>query len=161
MEELEVFIEQCSDVRELKRALSVKMKVAGLAGTEISHLLQVSPQYVSKWFTIYEKEGAAGLKLGYGGSAGYLTDEQTERVLAWIGDHASLRLEDLVAYLKTAYGVVYQSKQSYYNLLRAGGLSYHKTEKVNPKRDETQVHAQRDVIKKNWQRNGKPFNEAT
>jgi hypothetical protein len=29
-------------------------------------------------------------------------------------------------------------------LLNAGGMSYHKTEKVNPKRDENQVQAQRD-----------------
>lgn len=156
MEELEAFIEQCSDVRELKRALSVKMKVAGLAGTEISHLLQVSPQYVSKWFTIYEKEGVAGLRLGYRGSAGYLSEAQQQAVVGWIKTHETLTLEALVTYVEQTYGVVYRSKQSYYVLLNAGGMSYHKTEKVNPKRDETLVQTQQDVIKKNWRRGGMP-----
>ena len=44
--------------------------------------------------------------------------------------------------------MVYRSKQSYYDLLDAGGMSYHRSEKDNPKRDETQVLARREEIKK-------------
>jgi len=160
MESLEEFIEKSSDVRELKRALSVKMGAAGLVGTVISQLLQVSPQYVSKWQKIYESEGTAGLRLGYGGSVGYLRDEQRQAVLAWIGEQVTISIEELVDHLETEYGVSYHSKQSYYALLSAGGMSYHKTEKVNPKRDETQVQAQQDLIKKNWRRTGMPSNGA-
>ena len=47
MVNLDEFIRTCEDVRELKRALSVKMAEQGLGGTTISELLQVSPQYVS------------------------------------------------------------------------------------------------------------------
>ncbi len=45
--------------------------------------------------------------------------------------------------------VVYQSQQSYYELLHAAGLSYHKSEKVNPKRAETLVQERREANKKN------------
>ena len=34
-------------------------------------------------------------------------------------------------------------------------MSYHKSEKANPKRDEEQVQTRRDEIKKNWHRAGK------
>ena len=48
----------------------------------------------------------------------------------------------------------YRSEQSYYELLAAGGMSYHRSEKANPKRDEEQILARREEIKKNWQRAG-------
>jgi putative transposase len=51
--------------------------------------------------------------------------------------------------------VVYQSKQSYYELLEAGGMSDHRSEKGNPKRDEAQVLERREEIKKNWRRDGR------
>ena len=42
----------------------------------------------------------------------------------------------------------YRSEQSYYELLAAGGMSYHRSEKANPKRDEEQILARREEIKK-------------
>ena len=59
-------------------------------------------------------------------------------------------------YVEAQYGVEYRSKQSYYELLEAGGMSYHRSEKHNPKRDEAQILARREEIKKNWHRTGKP-----
>jgi hypothetical protein len=47
---------------------------------------------------------------------------------------------------RRAVWVVYRSKQSYYQLLEAGGMSYHRSEKANPKRDEAQVLARREEI---------------
>jgi len=58
-------------------------------------------------------------------------------------------------YVEEQYGVVYHSKQSYYELLEMGGMSYHRSEKKNPKRDEEQILARREEIKKNWQHTGR------
>ena len=44
--------------------------------------------------------------------------------------------------------MVYQSKPSYYDLLKEGGLSWHQTPAVNPKRDAAQVLWKREEIKK-------------
>ena len=81
-----------------------------------------------------------------------LTDVQREATLTWIGKHESLRLEELCAYLKTHDGISYQSKQSYDDLLDAGGMSYHRTEKQNPRKNEVLVQERRAAIKKNWTR---------
>jgi Winged helix-turn helix len=51
-------------------------------------------------------------------------------------------------YLQEQQEVVYQAQQSYYELLHAAGLSYHKSEKVNPQRDGTPVQERREAIKK-------------
>jgi putative transposase len=145
---LEAIINESKDAREVKRALSVKMGMAGMPSAMISQVLNVSLQYVSKWKVMYEAEGAEGLGLGYQGSQGYLTDQEREAVMAWINGHETLSVEALRDHLEAQYEVVYQSKQSYYDLLEAGGMSYHQSEKANPKRDEAQVQARRDEIKK-------------
>ena len=156
MANLDEIINESKDVREVKRALSVKMVEQGIAPGTISELLNVSMQYVSKWKLIYQTEGTDGLALGYQGSQSYLNEGQREEVIAWINSHKTLSVEELRDYLETTYAVVYASKQSYYDLLEAGGMSYHKSQKANPKRDEAQVQAKREEIKKNWQHIGMP-----
>ncbi len=156
MNSLDEIINESTDPREVKRALSVKMGMMGITPAVIGQVLNVSLQYVSKWKGIYAAQGAAGLGLGYQGSRGYLTEAEREAVIGWINDHETLSVEALRDYLETTYAVVYQSKQSYYDLLEAGGMSYHHSEKANPKRDEAQVQARREEIKKRWHRIGQP-----
>jgi hypothetical protein len=57
--------------------------------------------------------------------------------------------------------VVYRSKQSYYELWEAGGMSYQRSEKDNPKRDEAQILTRREEIKKNWHRGGRRLSEVS
>jgi len=68
MNSLDEIINGSEDVREVKRALSVKMVDSGWSPATVSELLNVSEPYISKWKVKYEAEGAAGLRLGYQGS---------------------------------------------------------------------------------------------
>ncbi|SRR5258706_16137991 len=148
MKSLDERISESTDVREVRRALSVKMLQNGLSATAVSELLKVSVQYVSKWKVKYEAEGTDGLALGYVGSAGYLTDQERNAVVMWIKGQKTLSVEQVRDYVEAEYDVGYQSKQSYYDLLEAGGMSYHQSEKQNPKRDAEQVQERREEIKK-------------
>ena len=65
----------------------------------------------------------------------------------------TVSVEAVRDYVEARYGVVYQSK--HYDLLEAGGMSYHRSETGNPRRDEAQVLIRREEIKKNWQRTGR------
>ena len=67
----------------------------------------------------------------------------------------TLSVEAVRDHVEAHYGVLYRSKQSYYDLMEAGGMSYHKSEAQNPRRDEAQIEERRAVIKKNWQVTGK------
>jgi transposase len=69
-------------------------------------------------------------------------------VEAWIGTHETVSSEKVRDYSEEQYGVVYQSKQSYYEFLEAGGMSYHRPEPSNPKRDDVQGVERREEIKK-------------
>ena len=90
----------------------------------------------------------------YRGSESYLSVEQRQDIEDWLGARETITLEEVRDEIEARYGIVYQSKQSYYDLLDASGLSYHRTEKGNPKRNEAQVLERREEIKKNWRRAG-------
>jgi transposase len=155
MDELDEIINEARDAREVKRAVSVKMRAQGFSPAQICQVLNVSLQYVSKWKGLYEVGGGAGLRLGHRGSESYVGDEARRAILQWIEARETVSVEALRDYIEEQYGVVYRSKQSYYDLLEAGGMSYHRSEKSNPKRDEAQVLARREEIKKNWRRAGR------
>ena len=136
--------------REIKRAIAVKMNALGFKTTDICDVLEVSDSFVSKWKTIYENEGAGALRLHYKGGTGFLTDFQRQETICFIRSKPQFSLEDLRDFIEARYGIVYQSKQSYYDLLKEGGLSWHRSQAVNPRRDEDGVLLKREEIKKNW-----------
>ena len=73
-----------------------------------------------------------------------------------------LRLSDLKIYLGTEYNIVFSSEQSYYNLLKAAQISWKKTQKKNPARNDKLVTIKKKEIKQklenwhDWDFNGKP-----
>lgn len=161
MDKLAQMIEETTDVRELKRAVSVKLSAEGMATEAIGAVLQVTPRAVRKWRQRYEREGVEGLAVRNRGSESYLSVEQRQELEDWLGARETITLEEVRDEIEARYGIVYQSKQSYYELLEASGLSYHRTEKGNPKRNEAQVVERREEIKKNWRRAGKRLSGET
>ena len=145
---LDDIINNTKDPRELKRALSVKMVQAGLSRQTITSLLNKSEQYVSKCKSRYEKGGASGLRVAYKGRKPYLKEEEQQAVVGWLQGQETMTVEKLRDHIEEEYGVVYRSKQSYYDLLSAGGMSYHRVTAVNPKRDEEKIMNKREEIKK-------------
>ncbi len=133
---------------EMKRALAVKMILFDFKTEDICALLNVSDSFVSKWKIRFENEGAEALQLNYQGGKGFLTADQRDEIIFHLRMQPHYSVEELRDYIEYHYGVVYQSKQSYYDLLKAGGLSWHRTQAANPNRDEAQVVQQREEIKK-------------
>jgi putative transposase len=161
MDRLGQLIEETTDVRELKRALSVKLREGGMATEAVGEVLQVTPRAVRAWCQRYEREGVEGLRVRYRGSESYLSVEQRQEMEDWLGAQETITVDEVRDEIEARYGIVYQSKQSYYDLLDASGLSYHRTEKGNPNRTEAQVLERREEIKKNWHRGGKRSSRAS
>jgi|RhiMetdeSRZDD1v2_1073273.scaffolds.fasta_scaffold742046_2 transposase len=161
MQDLDEIINEARDAREVKRAVSVKMGAQGFRAEQICQVLNVSLQYVSKWKGLYEVGGGAVLRLGYRGSESYLGEAERHAIGQWIGGQETVSVEAVRDYIEEHYGVVYRSKQSYYELLEAEGMSYHRSEKDNPKRDEAQILTRREEIKKNWHRGGRRLSEVS
>jgi putative transposase len=129
---LEEMIAVASEPRELKRALAVKMRLQGLKHHQIQPILGVHSSYISRWESRYKQEGVAGLRSKYKGSTGYLTQAQRQEVMDWIQQENQRRLWELIDYLEKHYRVVYSSLQSYYDLLKQAGMSWHRGKKKVP-----------------------------
>jgi putative transposase len=110
--QLESFIKSDIDARELKRAIAVRMALSGKLYYEISKMLGVSEFFVGYWKKIFKTQGIEGIKLGYKGSQGYLTERQTDVVVEWLKNKKSWDLDELVTYVEQEFGVIYKSKQS-------------------------------------------------
>lgn len=146
LQELEKFIKSNPEPRELKRALAVQMLCQGLKPTKIGKILGVSAAFISKYKRIYALEGVEGLKLKHKGSQGYLSKRDRAQVFEWLRSQTQITVGELENHLEDNYGIKFCSKRSYYVLLKEAGLSWKKTQKKNPKRNEELVEAKHQEI---------------
>jgi hypothetical protein len=56
-------------------------------------------------------------------------------VIEWLQQKQYWQLLELVEYVDQHYGVIFASKQSYYDLFHEAGIRWKKTQKRNPKKD--------------------------
>ena len=146
LDELDNFIEQTKDAREIKRALAVKMMLQGKHYREIEQLLGVSRQFISKWKNCAIFEGVENLRIKYQGRKSHLKTEEKQTVIQWLREKEYLRLSDLRLHLEKEYNIIFESNQSYYSLLKEARISWKKTQKKNPARNDELVEAKKKEI---------------
>lgn len=135
MDELEQFIASNPESRELKRAIAVQMRLQGYRYQDIQDLLRVSAGFVRDWSVAYEAQGVAGLRLAYQGARPYLERQQRQTIVEWLKQKNYWHLPELRQQIEDCYGIVFQSKQSYYDLFREAGISWNKSQSSNPRQD--------------------------
>ena len=82
------------------RAIAVRVALSGKLYYEISKMLGVSEFFVGYWKKIFKTQGISGIKQGYKGSQGYLTERQTQVVVEWLKNKESWNLDELVTYVE-------------------------------------------------------------
>ena len=137
--DLTAFLAEKRDSREYRRALAVKLALLGYRYEAICEMLDVTIGFVSQSKKAYETHGTAGLTLKYQGAQPYLSASERQSVIDWLKVQQEWSVERLQEHIETTYNVVFQSRQSYYQLLADAGMSYKQAQRTNPKRDEQQV----------------------
>lgn len=148
IDELDDFITHSENAKEVKRAVAVKMILTGTPSQVIENFLQVSHSFISKWKNKALFHGVDSLKLQYKGSKSYLKPSDKARVIEWLRQQDYLRLGDLKRYLDQEYEVVYASDESYYALFKKAGISWKKTQKKNPAKDEKKSKQKKKKLKR-------------
>ena len=141
--DLTAFLAEDRDVREYRRALAVKLALQGYLYAAISEMLDVTPGFISHAKKAYQTQGTAGLTLQYQGAKPYLSPQQRLSVSEWLKQQVEWSVERLQAHVEETYGVVFQSRQSYYQLLADAKLTYKRAQRANPRHDEQQVAAKK------------------
>ena len=142
-DDLIAFLREQRDVREYRRALAVKLALQGYTCETIADMLDVSPGFVSQAKKAYETHGVTGLTLKYQGFKPYLSQEERASVIDWLKAQDEWSIERLQSYVQATYGVVFQSRQSYYQLLDDADMSHKKAQSTNPQRDDARVAAKK------------------
>jgi putative transposase len=145
MTDVDDFLAEC---QECKRALAVKLDLLNYSSTFIENLLGVSGSFIRKWRNQYARYGVQRFYLQYHGSYGYLSSHERAEVIAFLKTHEYYSIDALREYVDEQYDVVFKSKQSSDDLLHEAHISWKKTEKSNPARDEATVLAKRAALKK-------------
>lgn len=145
-DDLLTFLGDHRDVREYRRALAVKLALQGYLYQAISDMLDVTPGFISQWKNAYETLGTDGLLLKYKGSRPFLSAYQRQEVIHWLKAQQEWSVEHLRTHIETTYQVVFQSRQSYYQLLADAGITYKQSQRTNPKRDEERIVAKKKKL---------------
>jgi transposase len=152
---LQQYIQSNPPAAELKRALAVQMTQQGYRYRQIRDVLQVSVGFITESNQRYEAEGVNGLKSKYWGTQGFLSREQKQALMAWLGSRDDWTIEEVMNHIEAEYGVVYQSRQSYYTLLQEAGFSWKKSQPTHPDKDSAQVSQKKTRFWRSY-RNGEP-----
>lgn len=154
MQSLDNFIKQSFDKREITRAMAVKMLLCGYKHKEIMPILGVSSGFISTWKKAFFQNGVEGLKLAHKGSKGFLDAQQHRSVIEWLQTQEQWTLNELEYQLASNYGVIFESKQSYYDLFKEARISWKKSQANNPKYDPELVALKKKKFVNCWRRDG-------
>ncbi len=111
-QELNNFIQKTSDAGEIKLALAVKWSWSRISYRQIIKLLNVSLRFISKWNNKFLTWGVRGLRIGYKGKSGYLS--QSEKAEVRCGWRTLLDI-DVVCELRVNFQ--YSARSEYYRKL--------------------------------------------
>ena len=119
----------------MRRALAIKLAIEGYKYRQISKILEVSVGFITKWSQVFKSGGLTALKSAYKGGKGYLTPIEKQAIIQWLIEQKAWDISDLEIHLIEQYDVVFQSRQSYYQLLKEARITWQKGEQVNPRQD--------------------------
>lgn len=163
--ELEQAYRETKDADTRTRYQAVRLYTQGYTTSEIFNITGTNQSSLMEWCRNYREQGVEGLRDHRGGRhAAKLSETQVEELYHRLrqyspcdvfgndthtssGDHWTV--EDLARAIEQWYGVTWQSRTSYLNLLAECEFSYQRSEKVYKSRQEQAVAAFEAGLEKN------------
>jgi transposase len=155
---------QCEDGETRSRFQAVRLYGMNYAVKTIQEITGCSLRSLLEWVRTYQQAGLDALRdHRLGGNSAKLTPTQRAEVemhlhqftpkqilrQPYTRDGQFWTIEDLADALAHWFGVRYNSRTSYYNLLRACGFSYQRTEKVFKSQRPLQIADFQETVEKN------------
>lgn len=153
---INVFLNTTKDIREYKRAMAVKMFLLDFQPRDIAALLNVTEAFVSKWKGLYFEYSVDVFVVKYHGYQGYLTPEQRRSIIEYIKTEKIWDIDALVTFIQTTYDIEFKSRQSYYELFAAAGVTWKRAQSQNPGKNPERIAAKKKdieaILLKYWDR---------
>jgi transposase len=155
---------ECDDGDTRSRFQAVRLYGMNYTVQAIQEITACRPRTLLEWVRAYQQAGLDGLRdHRVGGNSAKLTPAQRAEVERYLQqftpkqilhqpytqDGQFWTIEDLRDALAHWFGVQYNSHTSYYNLLRACGFSYQRTEKAFKSQRPMQIAEFQETVEKN------------
>lgn len=128
------------------RAEAVLMSFEKLPVSTIARLVRYEEATIREWITAFENTRVSSIFTQYAGNenAAKLTREQKDTISETLKKpdglpYDFLNISDIKDYVNTTFGVIYESDQSYYYLLKHCGLSFKLPSPFDIRRDDILV----------------------
>ena len=122
--------------RLARRANALVLLDDGMSCEAIAKVLLLDDDTIRTWHRLYEEEGIEGLaSFGYEGSACRLSEEQQDKLKAWITDTLPRTTREVGAWIEKECGIEYQGRSGLVALLHRLGMEHRKPKTVSRKLD--------------------------
>ena len=122
--------------RLARRANALVLLDDGMSCEAIAKVLLLDDDTIRTWYRLYEEDGIEGLaSFGYEGGACRLSEEQQDRLKAWISDALPRTTREVGAWIEKECGIEYQGRSGLIALLHRLGMEHRKPKTVSRKLD--------------------------
>jgi transposase len=122
--------------RLARRANALVLLDDGMSCEAIAKVLLLDDDTIRTWYRLYEEDGIEGLaSFDYEGSACRLSEEQRDKLKAWITETLPRTTREVGAWIEKEYGIEYQGRSGLVALLHRLGMEHRKPKTVSRKLD--------------------------
>jgi transposase len=122
--------------RLARRANALVLLDDGMSCAAVAKVLLIDGDTVRTWHRLYEEDGIEGLaSFGYEGNACRLSDEQQDKLKAWIAETLPRTTRAIGAWIEKECGMEYQGRSGLIALLHRLGMEHRKPKAVSRKLD--------------------------
>ena len=137
--------------RLARRANALVLLDQGMSCEAIATVLLLDDDTVRTWHRLYEEDGIEGLvSFGYEGSACRLSDEQQDKLRAWVTEVLPRSTREVGAWIETECGIAYQGRSGLIALLHRLGMEHRKpkavSRKLDPEKQAAFIRAYEDLL---------------
>src|ERR1700710_3173902 len=122
--------------RLARRANALVLLDQGMSCGDVAKVLFHDDDTIRTWYRLYQEDGFDGLvSFGYDGSACRLSDEQQDKLKAWITETLPRTTGAVGAGIEKEFGITYESRSGLVVLLHRLGMEHRKPQAVSSKLD--------------------------
>ena len=137
--------------RLARRANALVLLDDGMSCAAVAKVLLLDDGTVRTWHRLYQEDGIEGLaSFGHEGSACQLSDEQQDRLTAWITETLPRTTHEVGAWIEKEFGIEYQGRSGLLALLHRLAMEHRKpkpvSRKLDPEKQAAFIRAYEDLL---------------
>jgi transposase len=128
--------------RLARRANALLLLDDGMSCEAVGKVLYMDDDTIRTWYRLYEAEGLKGIaRLHYEGGVCRLSEDQLEKLKAWITATLPRTTREVGAWIEQEFGIEYESRCGLVALLHRLGMEHRKPQTVSRKLDPAKQEA--------------------